>query len=89
MRADNEDIRHISQLTDRLQFDGEKGLSHLVGDLAPVVPVVPLAELLDDEAAPDDVPLLALHYGEVGCLTASPQLLALHGRGSNIFKKTN
>ena len=81
MRADNEDIRHKSQLTDRLQFDGEKGVAHLVGDLAPVVPVVLLAELLDDEAAPHHVPLLALHDGEVGCLTASSQLVALQGRG--------
>ena len=80
MRADNEDIRHISQLTDGLQFDGEKGVSHLVGDLAPVVPEVLLAELLDDEAAPDDVALLALHDREVLRLTASPQLVALHGR---------
>ena len=80
MRSDNEDIRHISQLTDRLQFDGEKGVSHLVGDLAPVVPVVVLAELLDDEAAPHHVPLLALHDGEVGGVTASPQLVALQGR---------
>ena len=69
-----------SQLTDRFQFDGEKGLSHLVGDLAPVVSVVRLAELLDDEAAPDDVALLALHDREVLRLTASPQLVALHGR---------
>ena len=82
MRADNEDIRHISQLTDRLQFDGEKGVSHLVGDLAPVVPVVLLAELLDDEAAPHHVPLLALHYREV----PSAQLVALQGGGSNTFK---
>ena len=80
MRADNEDIRHISQLTDRLQFDGEKGVAHLVGDLAPVVSVVVLAELLDHEAAPHHVPLLALHDGEVGGVTASPQLVALQGR---------
>ena len=39
-----------------------------------------LAELLDDEAAPDDVALLALHDREVLRLTASTQLMALHGR---------
>ena len=80
MRADNEDIRHISQLTDRLQFDGEKGVAHLVGDLAPVVPVVLLAEPLDNEATPHHVPLLALNDREVRGVTASPQLVALHGR---------
>ena len=80
MRADNEDIHYKSQLTDRLQFDGEKGVAHLVGDLAPVVPVVLLAEVLDHEAAPHHVPLLALHDGEVGRLTPSAQLVALQGR---------
>ena len=78
MRADNED----PQLTDRFEFDGEEGLSHLVGHPAPVLPVVLLAEVLDDQAAPHYVPLLALHYREV----PSAQLVALHRGGSNTFK---
>ena len=44
-----------------------------------------LAELLDDEAAPHDVPLLALHDGEVRGLTASPQLVALQETEDEIF----
>ena len=78
MRADNED----PQLTDRFEFDGEEGLSHLVGHPAPVLSVVLLAELLDHQATPHDVPLLALHYREV----PGAQLVALHGGGSNTFK---
>ena len=79
MRADNEDV---PQLTDRFEFDGEEGLSHLVGHPAPVIPVVLLPEVLDHQATPHYVPLLALHYREV----PSAQLVALHGGGSNTFK---
>ena len=67
----------METLTDRLELDGEDGVPDVVGDPAAVVPVLVDGELLDDEGAPDHLPLLALHDGEVPRLAPSPQLLPL------------